>query len=973
MKHRLPSPRGTGDAMQRAVQEKEKLADELDRCKDQVKLVQVEKSLVEERLADLQGKMDAFQELGASLPSLGQEALIDRMQRDKNELETVNSKLLKELSQARAAELAAHRVQMPKLAEDLLKEKNLEIDQLKETIQSLSSRSKAGVEGTPFSWSSTVNTTAGSLEQLREAHGPAAVRLPDLSVITSKADGYFRSGKASAFSLQPVAESLDASHVLRVASKEIDSGQTDQQEITHSNFIAANELKEDFRNSISDDPDRGNDAVPLAGTNQRELFYEVVEKGDNFLDKTSTDREMSVPEMEVTTDTADANLSSLLEQKTAEIESLSCIVLEKEAEVFELQDKVQDADASITTLNNTVKKLSEELRRKTESCGTLQQAMDEKDLMATQLSDKIELYEDKINAYKVKVTELEGQLMANAEPNMVDQLKRLQEENADRIEGMENLNSIIKQKDMQLDVLNAEHRAEIAKLKVNEEASVMKQIELDQANKEGQELKNKLKVVEEDLEKINVEKLKLSTDLAKVTKEMSSIDTVVKEMTAQFKNEISSKEDDIDRLKIQLRQAFDEKKLAEANKHDVDIQLVEVQAKLKTIENRIDTDHPVRCPVNGGLPQDGEEDVEVGSLDDLTSLVQRELDISSELDQSLLNQLVSTNTTLTSRGEASEIQRLLKKVQDDGVRVLTLSERIFLSQHSKAVPNTGNKDLLKKFEQLQFDIEQERIVMEDLRSALDSEKRTCLEMMSKLTRERQLRTELEEQLAATKRQVVKERPSKGLCSLVDSDNEEFLNTIEEQRKQISCLEESLRQEKDNVVQLQHVLSVERRRGRQEETSQERRNEQDIEELRTELRAERSYREQLESRVGGSGKPGEVAKLIVSRLHGELDSERKKVRHLELELEKERQKYFDVFQEYKYQKAESVVGQNLDRISDMDNSWTRAWRSRELELERLVAELELRIDVAEKEEGRNKQQIENLQTELCQEREKNNSG
>ena len=49
----------------------------------------------------------------------------------------------------------------------------------------------------------------------------------------------------------------------------------------------------------------------------------------------------------------------------------------------------------------------------------------------------------------------------------------------------------------------------------------------------------------------------------------------------------------------------------------------------------------------------------------------------------------------------------------------------------------------------------------------------------------------------------------------DSENEEFLNTIETQRLQLLALEDSLRQEKDNFAQLQRVLQVERGRGRRE--------------------------------------------------------------------------------------------------------------------------------------------------------------
>merc|ERR1719347_1449798 len=52
----------------------------------------------------------------------------------------------------------------------------------------------------------------------------------------------------------------------------------------------------------------------------------------------------------------------------------------------------------------------------------------------------------------------------------------------------------------------------------------------------------------------------------------------------------------------------------------------------------------------------------------------------------------------------------------------------------------------------------------------------------------------------------------------DSENEEFLNTIEAQKLQILTLEESLKLEKENFSQLQHVLEVERGRGKRDGTT-----------------------------------------------------------------------------------------------------------------------------------------------------------
>ena len=116
---------------------------------------------------------------------------------------------------------------------------------------------------------------------------------------------------------------------------------------------------------------------------------------------------------------------------------------------------------------------------------------------------------------------------------------------------------------------------------------------------------------------------------------------------------------------------------------------------------------------------------------------------------------------------------------------------------------------------------QERVVSRDLKMALEAEKRNGLEALGKLGKERRARAELEVQCSW--------RPCRGTWPVAmaktslslreklqfhtDSDNEELLNTIEAQKLSILSLEESLRAERENFSQLQHVLEVERRRGR----------------------------------------------------------------------------------------------------------------------------------------------------------------
>ena len=53
----------------------------------------------------------------------------------------------------------------------------------------------------------------------------------------------------------------------------------------------------------------------------------------------------------------------------------------------------------------------------------------------------------------------------------------------------------------------------------------------------------------------------------------------------------------------------------------------------------------------------------------------------------------------------------------------------------------------------------------------------------------------------------------------DSENEEFLNTIETQKLQILTLEDSLRLKKENIPQLQHIFEVKRGRGKAQKFSQ----------------------------------------------------------------------------------------------------------------------------------------------------------
>ena len=101
-----------------------------------------------------------------------------------------------------------------------------------------------------------------------------------------------------------------------------------------------------------------------------------------------------------------------------------------------------------------------------------------------------------------------------------------------------------------------------------------------------------------------------------------------------------------------------------------------------------------------------------------------------------------------------------------------------------------------------------------------------LESLNKVGQERRSRAELESRISQLEHELelVTDKLHQAEYKLSlrenqlhfnsDSENEEFLNTIEAQKLQIITLEESLRQERENFAQQVHVLEVERGRGKQ---------------------------------------------------------------------------------------------------------------------------------------------------------------
>merc|ERR1719495_2633362 len=225
--------------------------------------------------------------------------------------------------------------------------------------------------------------------------------------------------------------------------------------------------------------------------------------------------------------------------------------------------------------------------------------------------------------------------------------------------------------------------------------------------------------------KVIEEKYVLEKQLEKVTMEMASVQKVVTEMTLSFKNQILLKDQELQKVCDNFQSISSIKSDLEKRCSELDDINQACTEKIAHLERKVlENTHEIRQEL------DTEKYLEHGSLEDLSNLVQAELDLSSELDNTLLSQVVNglgldqTDVSSSSIG-ISEVQRLLKKIQGDGIKVLSLSERLFLMQHANVSQNinvgevrTGGRheddngskerELERRLGVLEFQLEQEK-------------------------------------------------------------------------------------------------------------------------------------------------------------------------------------------------------------------------------------------------------------------------
>ena len=925
----------------RLMEDRETLRTELEMMRNSVKRLEQDKTSAETKLSEVRQRLLEMESPDSS--SSGDNKLCDQcdsLTRDNDELRSVNDKLQTQLSQARAAQLAAQKTELPLLSQKLLDEKNLEIEQLRHQVTSLSSvklstphnvglkhstplNTAASVKTSLPAWISKLDDTSGSVENLRDA--TVVMRAPDLSLEQVMRNSHmYKHGSAQ--KLQPI-----------------------QETVVQDSFAEMTNNKTGVVKASSD-----------------------VTNNDNLTQPASDDA--TRPRVDITNEATDGeelniqDLEEALNRKVSEVEFMTQLLSEKDEMIENLQDNIEDLQAQLEEMKKT-----EEANK-----DVLEKAREDEDKLI-EVSNKLIEVENKLQELKDKSFE-------HADVNLLEELRVLREENQDRIRGMENLHGIIENSQKQIDdkkteindlksqleAVGRDHHEKVST--VQQQLNQIVQEKNDQVKNLEQELAAALSRVDDQesdemLQKMSEEKQVVESQLERVTLEMASVQNVVSEMTASFKQQILIKDQEIRKhvsensslvnINDELKRKCQELEMIQSSN----------KAKIDGLERRLSSSAndviERRVSSNTKDLRADNDNLESGSLEDLSNLVQAELDLSTELDNTLLSQVVTglDNSGVNTTG-VSEIQRLVKKIQGDGIKVLSLSERLFLMQHANVGGNLNNlssdnengskeRELERKLELLEFQLKQEKFLAEDLRKSLSHEKKNVLDNLSKVSDERRSRSELETRINHLEHQLetaqdklnqteykLSVRESQ-LHFNSDSDNEEFLNTIQAQKSQILSLEESLRLERENFAQLQRVLEVERGRGRRHDAD-------------------------------------DVREMIIKQLQDDLQHERDKLGQHETVLVKEKQRYNDLMVEFEHLKNtnnqwSSSSEVNYKTPATAANTDLRYLRDKNLELERYNSELELRMENTERDSRRLRADIAALEADLSEERAKNVAG
>ena len=806
------------DEVQKLLQEKDGLRAELEDVRSALRIQEAE-------------KFDAIDKVNQlSLKLLGLEAMevvnctaCAKLRLDNAELAEVAEKLQCQLGQARAAQFSAQQTEMPLLAQQLIEEKNREIEALHGRLESWSSRLEE-------------SSTPGGLEQLRDQTAATLSRSPDLSLSQIRPNSTLKHFPGSGQKLQTIQEN------------ESFAESPEGKPVARKLPIDSSELEPELHLTVADS-----------------ALEPTVHDVDGGLEKENIEKKVE-----------NVNLFKLLKEKEVLVDNLKNEVTNLESQLAEANEKHVEALSALEN-NPREEQLHQDLVQ-------YQAALDDKSPEVDSLIEKNQQLEQMLSESSERSLEMEKSLVEKAEyvTNLEQQLSRL----ANNVREMEG-----RKISVETELL---HRSSTNLVKVAQEKEVLEQ------------------------------------QLEKVTMEMASVQKVVAEMTNSFKQQISSKDGDLRKVTENLVSITALKKELEKNNAELAAIDKNNKARISELES-----------VVASLRETPEPGVEQGSLEDLSNLVQAELDLSTELDNTLLSQVVTGLDTRpgSSQSGLTEVQRLIKKIQGEGIDVLSLSERLFLMQHANVSKNLSLKEgdggskereLERKVEVLEIQVEQERFLIEDLKKSLSTEKRNCLDSLNKITKERRARADLELQIGKLEKELnftkMKLLQLQSQNSDSQSDREDYLQTIDTQKQQLESLEEAVRQERRNFSQVQAVLQTERGRGR--------------------------ARGQQEAQLG--------------QLQQELSA-------AEASLARERQQYQQLYTEYEFlKKLSQSPAPGQDSGSD-GVAAEKLLRGKNFELERQNCELEVKLEQSEEEMGRLRAAVAVQEEELARERERHVSG
>ena len=123
---------------------------------------------------------------------------------------------------------------------------------------------------------------------------------------------------------------------------------------------------------------------------------------------------------------------------------------------------------------------------------------------------------------------------------------------------------------------------------------LVSELEAARGNHDG--LLVELTRLRDETEASTAEKMRLTTDLDRLTREMASFETVVKEMTVQFKKEVQTRETELEDLKRQLEAAVAEKDALVTDQRKNEINLRDTNQRLELAQHQLSSRPPAVTP-----------------------------------------------------------------------------------------------------------------------------------------------------------------------------------------------------------------------------------------------------------------------------------------------------------------------------------------------------------------------------------------